>query len=300
MSSVFAILFLFGYFTSIATSEHIKKISTFVPSCGPLNGATSVLMKGEGFLPNDQIKFGGIALSEPHVQFKSAEEIMLFISGAYATVSKNFTVEVVSNDGKKKSNIKYFYVYDTPDYIEEIQPKIGWEGDTMTAKGRFLDCGAVKCRFGAVQMTVDAFYVSGVEVKCKVPRLDIHGVSSIYQNRTSNGLTQKDLKNEASNSSQSDAVLKVDSPPDPDKAKKFTISSDGQHFDSIPDNIVFTFRDPVKYVIAWIWLAWFLGFGALFWIVCIVSCCCYGYEAIKKKLSCCKRFLKNRKGYEKM
>lgn len=170
----------------------------------------------------------------------------------------------------------------------------GWEGDTLTAKGRFIGCGAVKCRFGAVQMTVEAFYVSSVEVKCKVPRLDNHGVSSLNRNSTSNGLTQKQLKNKTSNSSQ------TDSPPDPDNAKKFTISSDGQHFDSIPDSIVFTFRDPVKYVIGWIWLACILGSCALFYLACFVACCGCGYEAIKKKLPCCKRCLKNRKGYSKI
>lgn len=112
----------------MATSQQIKEISTLVPSCGPLSGATSVVIKGKGFLPNDQVKFGGTALSEPHVKYESTEEIMLIISGAYATISKNFTVEVVSKDGKTKSNIRYFYIYDTPNYIEEIQPKIAGLG----------------------------------------------------------------------------------------------------------------------------------------------------------------------------
>jgi hypothetical protein len=58
-------------------------------------------------------------LSGSHVIFKSAEEILFFVSGRLATKSQNYTINVVSSNGKMKSNTEYFNVYEVPNYIEE-------------------------------------------------------------------------------------------------------------------------------------------------------------------------------------
>ena len=135
-------------------------------------------------------------------------------------------------------------------------------------------------------MTVEGTFIDNSMLKCKVPVLDQHGVTSSGSSTetATNPRNQSLGDSDALTFNTSNPVVQLSddkSPPDPDNTFKFMVSCDGQHFDSVPDNIVFTFRDPAKVVVVWIWLGCILGAAGLAAISCAILCCCGAFSCIK-------------------
>ena len=246
-------LVLFALVLLITGSEAQKSLTSVTPSCGPTRGTAAVTLRGSGFAEGDVAKIGNNLLLGRHTVFESTTELKFLIPREVAKASKNYSLEVVAKDGRTVSNRMNFYIYEFPNLIESISPKVGWQGDTVTVKGNFLNCGATKCRFEAVQMTVEGTFIDNSMLKCKVPVLDQHGVTSSgssTETRHSLSISINSLPvTNPRNQSLRDSPIKP--PPDPDNTFKFMVSCDGQHFDSVPDNIIFTFRDPVKVIAVW-------------------------------------------------
>ena len=126
-------LVLFALVLLITGSEAQKSLTSVTPSCGPTGGTTAVTLRGSGFAEGDVAKIGNNLLLGRHTVFESTTELKLLISRKVAKASKNYSLEVVAKDGRTVSNKMSFYIYDFPNLIESISPKVGWQGDTVTA-----------------------------------------------------------------------------------------------------------------------------------------------------------------------